>query len=407
MQRDYTEEIMKILSNYQNCNHKQAFGNAAMRLSAEELGKLPPAIQARIKKEHLKHLIGEMDEEGQEVLAGILPEVAKSVQSAIHLTRRKAQGMPRAVSNFLSDTKANLEAILQKLQSTQEVLPKATQKAAAISTESDIAPEVAELLTRRGRKYNALNQALSDEDCTAKSVKQILDRNMLRGIPKEHRFELVEKMLNVATKRKDANLTEQLFNYAFIDEYRPRKYSSMSEQVFEINAKNVSKDTDFNSTLRKFFEASIATEYKYGVEKTYSKLIEASEEFDNKVNNAAIDFAVKTENSDIVWTIISDTVANIKEAKFDRDKMAKLLERHLCKEISDENYHTQWNGEPYDKRTVRNLLFYLPNNFRKRIRANVAQHLQNSEIAKSKSKLEHRQEALKHYFSQTKAHSPE
>lgn len=407
MQRDYTEEVMKILINYQNYNHKQAFGNSAMRLSAEELGKLPPAIQARIRTEHLKHLIGEMDEEGQKVLAGILPEVAKSVQSAIHLTRRRAQGMPRAVSNFLGDTKANLEAILQKLQSTQEVLPKATQKAAAKSTESDVAPEVTELLTRRGRKYNALNQALSDEDCTVKSVQQILEKNMLKGIPKEHRFELVEKMLAVAAKRKDADLVSKLFHYVFIDDRMYDRGSAFGRDVFDINTKNLSDDVDFHSTLRKFFDASVVSEYHNGVTKGYKELTKDSRRFDNKLNNVAIDFAVKTNDDDLTFEVLANTDANTKEAQFDRKKIAELLERYLCTRITAEDYRTEWNGEPFNKKMVRNLLFHMPNNLRKRVRTNVVQHLQNSEIANNPIALKARQEALKHYFSPSKNHSPE
>lgn len=379
---------MRILSTYQNYNHKPAFGNGfgngAIQLSSAELAKLPPKVQQRIKAAHLQNLVGNMDDAGQRVLAGILPEIVDAVKSTVSLVKRKKKGVSEAVAIFLSDTGRNLEEVVQKLTSTQEVLPKPVLKSAEVSAEDGVALKLVEMSAKRSTHYNTLNEILSDDECSAASVQRILDSGLLKPIKKEHRFELIEKMLNVAVKRKSPELVVRLYNYVFTE--NRRGFGIL------VNPKNLI-NVDCCSTLKKFFDAGAATVNHNVVYVSYINGIDKSKGFNQELNNAAIEFASKTAGVGFVKRVLIKTEANFDDAKPDKEKLAGLIEKYLCAEVPQ---NIDRPNPPADVEFINALIPRMPNKLRKMIRENVAADLDKKF---SKDRAKDIEKVLKWYFT--------
>lgn len=379
---------MKILSTYQNYNHKPAFGNGfgngAIQLSSAELAKLPPKVQQRIKAAHLQNLVGNMDDAGQRVLAGILPEIVDAVKSIVSLVKRKKKGVSEAVAIFLSDTGRNLEEVVQKLTSTQEVLPKPVLKSAEVSAEDGVALKLVEMSAKRSTHYNTLNEILSDDECSAASVQRILDSGLLKPIKKEHRFELVEKMIEVATKRKNPELVGKLFNYVFS--------LNQNTLAFRVNDKNVI-NVNLCPTLMKFFNAGAESGNKQVIRESHFYGMDKSEGFNQELNNAAIEFAAKTAEMNFVKRVLIHTEANFDDAKPDREKLAGLIKKYLCAEVPQ---NIDRPNPPADVEFINALIPRMPNKLRKMIRENVAADL-DEKLGKDRAK--DIEKVLKWYFT--------
>lgn len=366
---------MRILTSYSQNNlyysKQPVFKGSAIPMSAEAISRLPARTQKLIREAQLEQVVKGTSVAEQRVLAGVIPTIIAPVKTALALTKKQKR-LP-----FLDDTRQALESVLQRLDQAQQVLP--TPKA-SIKAPKGIDPELAEMSAQRTPKYIALDGILTKGNCSVESVQEILKGRLLKPIPPEHRFELVEKMLDVAVKRKSPELIGELFNYVFVPNKRGWGI------LVNPNLTNV----DCCSTLRKFFDAGTTTGNHKVV---YASYINGMDKFNQELNNAAIEFAAKTTEMNFVKRVLIHTEANFDDAKPDREKLAGLIEKYLCVEMPK---NIDRPNPPADVEFINALIPRMPNKFRKIIRENVATDL-DGKLGKDRAK--DKEKVLKWYFT--------
>lgn len=373
---------MRILNTYSQNNlyysKHYAFKGSAIPMSADAISRLPERTQALIRKAQLEKLAKGTSQPEQQKLAGVIPQVTAHIKGALAITRRH-KGAP-----VLDSTHQKLTAALEELEQAQQVLP--TPKA-SIKVPNGVAPELAEMSAQRTPRYNDLNRSLTEDGCTIESVQEILKGGLLKPVPKEHRFELVEKMLDVAIKRKSPELVGKLFNYVF-------KVSNhwATEGQFGVNKEHVA-NVDCISALMKFFNAGMETGNAEVLKASYTHCMSKSKGFNNDLNNMAIDFAAEASDVQFAKMVLIETEKNFDEAKLDKDKLAKVIERYINADIPKNINETE---PPFNIEFINALIFRLPNKLRQRIRANVASDLETKVRSVPQSK---KTQVLKWYFT--------
>ena len=388
---------MRILNNYQinnrnnqYCAPKPAFRGKSVAMTTADLAKLPDAVRTRILSQYLGLLVGEMDKPSQEALAGVLPHIIDPLNNVCALVQRKAKGLPPSVAAFLKDIGVELACVAKKMETAEGFLPKL--KSPEIPVQPDVKTVLATLIAKRSKQYGVLSQILSDKACTVKSVRDILNENLLRPIKVDHRFELVEKMLEVAVRRKSPDLVSELFNYTFIREKGHYYTTGLSIDTTKIGHK-----VKPLTTFERFFNVAVATRNEEVVSDCYAGYMEYSSPFNRQLNNSAIDFALSTTDEAFMGDIFKNTYRYLDKAKFDSEKMAELLEKYLCIHL-DALKSYSYNSD--DVKAEVTLLFKLPPNLRGRTKVNVITHLDKTET--EGYRLAHKKEYLERYFAKQK-----